>query len=198
MKSAYFCDSGLVSFLSVFPLGKIVEVGLVGKEGFIGLPLLAGFHTAPTLAIVQIEATAFRMDAETLIEILLLCPDLERRLQQFSQFMAMQPTQMAICNLVHEVDMRLARWLLMSADRVGSNSLALTQEVLAQMLGTRRPSVSVAARTFQRAALIAYTPGDIEITDRKGLEGAACECYGIIQRQLKQWASTSNWKIHFE
>src|SRR5712675_3068555 len=92
LKSAYFCDSGLVSILSVFPDGKSVEVGLVGKEGFIGVPLVAGFHTSPTRAIAQIEGSAFRIDAETLTGMLPQCPYLERQLQQFSQIMAMQGT----------------------------------------------------------------------------------------------------------
>src|ERR1700685_2258399 len=122
LKSAYFCNSGLISVLSVFPDGKSVEVGLVGKEGFIGLPLVAGFRTAPTPAITQIEGSAFRIGGNTLTEILRECPKLERALQQFAQIMAMQVTQIAACNRLHEVNERLARWLLMSADRVGENS----------------------------------------------------------------------------
>ena len=135
LKSAYFCDTGLVSILCVFPDGKSVEVGLVGKEGFVGLPLVAGFPTAATRAIAQIEAMAFRVDGETLMGILRECPHLERRLQQFSQIMAMQVTQIAACNRLHETNERLARWLLMSADRIGSNSLPLTQECLGSDAG---------------------------------------------------------------
>jgi CRP-like cAMP-binding protein len=187
LKSAYFCNTGLISILSVFPDGKCVEVGLVGKEGFIGLPLVAGFRTAPTRAIAQIEATAFRVDGETLMVILRQCPELERRLQQFSQIMAMQVTQIAACNRLHEVNERLARWLLMSADRIGSNSVPLTQEFLAQMLGTRRSTVTVAAGMLQTAGLINHTRGDVEIIDRPKLEEAACECYGIMQRQIEEW-----------
>src|SRR5580692_11811849 len=166
LKSAYFCNNGLVSILSVFPDGKSVEVGLVGKEGFIGLPLVVGFRTAPTRAIAQIEGSSFRMDGEALIGLLPQCPKLERRLQQFSQIMAMQVTQIAACNRLHEVNERLARWLLMSADRIGSSSVPLTQEFLAQMLGTRRSSVTVAAGILQKAGLITYSRGDVEIIDR--------------------------------
>jgi CRP-like cAMP-binding protein len=187
LKSAYFCDTGLVSILSVFPDGKSVEVGLVGKEGFVGLPLVAGFRTAPTRAVAQIEATAFRVDGEALMVILRQCPSLERQLQQFSQIMAMQVTQIAACNRLHEVDERLARWLLMSADRIGSNSVPLTHEFLAQMLGTRRSSVTVAAGMLEKAGLIAHSRGDVEIIDREKLEEAACECYGLMQRQVKAW-----------
>jgi CRP-like cAMP-binding protein len=189
LKSAWFCNSGLVSILSVFPDGKTVEVGLVGKEGFIGVPLVAGFRTAPTRAITQIEGSAFRIDSDKLIALLGECPKLERRLQQFSQILAMQVTQIAACNRLHEVDERLARWLLMSADRVGSNSVPLTQELIAQMLGTRRSSVTVAAGILQKAGLIAHTRGDVEIIDRPRLEEASCECYAIMHRQIREWWS---------
>jgi CRP-like cAMP-binding protein len=189
LKSAYFCDSGLVSILTVFPNGKSVEVGLVGKEGFIGVPLVAGFRTAATRAIAQIEATAFRIGSETLKAAVQQYPTLERRLQQFAQVMAMQSTQIAACNRLHEVEERLARWLLMSADRIESNSVPLTQEFLAQMLGTRRSSVTVAAGLLQKAGLIAHTRGDVEIIDRSKLEAAACECYGIMRWQTEKWHS---------
>jgi CRP-like cAMP-binding protein len=186
-RSAYFCNSGLVSILSVFPDGKSVEVGLIGKEGFIGLPLLAGFRTAPTRAIAQIAGSAFRVDGETLMGVLRQCPKLERRLQQFSQVMAMQVTQIAACNRLHEVNERLARWLLMSADRIASNSVPLTHELLAQMLGTRRSSVTVAVGMLQKAGLIAHSRGDVKIIDRQKLEEAACECYGIMLGQIEEW-----------
>ncbi|MBZ5658153.1 MAG: Crp/Fnr family transcriptional regulator [Acidobacteriia bacterium] len=187
LKSAYFCDTGLVSILSVFPDGKSVEVGLIGKEGFVGLPLVAGFRTSATRAVAQIEATAFRVDGETLLALLRQCPNLERRLQQFSQLMAMQVTQIAACNRLHEVNERLARWLLMSADRVSSNSLPLTHELIAQMLGTRRSSVTVAAGMLQKAGLISHARGGVQIIDRPRLEEAACECYDLMQRQTKEW-----------
>jgi CRP-like cAMP-binding protein len=195
LKSAWFCDSGLISILSVFPDGKSVEVGLVGREGFIGVPLVAGFLTASTRAIAQIQATAFRIGADRLTALLRRCPRLERRLQQFSQIMAMQVTQIAACNRLHEVEERLARWLLMSADRVGSNDVPLTQEFLAQMLGTRRSSVTVAAGILQKAGLITYARGDVRITDRKQLEEAACECYMLMVRQIREWQGERAWSM---
>lgn len=187
LKSAYFCDSGLISILSVFSDGKSVEVGLVGKEGFVGIPLVAGFRSSPTRAETQIEATAFRVDAEALLGLLGQCTQLERRLQQFSQLMAMEVTQIAACNRLHEVNERLARWLLMSADRIGSNSVPLTQEFLGNMLGTRRSSVTVASGILQKAGLINHARGGVEIVDRPKLEAAACECYEMMQRQSRQW-----------
>jgi len=191
MRSVYFCNTGLISILSVLSDGKSVEVGLIGREGLIGLPLIAGFRTAANRAVVQIKGTALRVDSDAFAVLLRECPRFERKLQQFSQIMAMQATQIAACNRLHEVEARLARWLLMSADRVGSASLGLTQEVLGQMLGTRRSSVTVAAGVLQKAGLISYTRGDVRIVQRAKLERAACECYGLMQRQVKVWQSQS-------
>jgi CRP-like cAMP-binding protein len=192
LKSAYFCNTGMISILSVFPDGKSVEVGLVGKEGFVGVPLLAGFRTSPTRSVAQIDdSTAFRVDGEALIVILSQCPKLERSLQQFAQMSAMQVTQLAACNRLHEVHERLARWLLMCADRVESSSLPLTQEFLGQMLGTRRSSVTVAAGILQKAGIIAHGHGVVEIINRRKLEKAACECYELMQHQTKDWQSLS-------
>jgi CRP-like cAMP-binding protein len=189
LKSVYFCNSGMISILSVFPDGKSVEVGLVGKEGVVGLPLLVGFRTAATRAISQIDATAFRVDGEALIAFLRKFPMLERSLQQYSLTFTMEITQIAACNRLHDVEERLARWLLMCADRVKSTQLPLTQEFLAQMLGTRRSSVTVAAGILQKAAMIAYNRGDVKIIDRPKLEAAACECYELMQRQRNRWRS---------
>lgn len=192
LRSGYFCNTGLVSILTVFSDGRSVEVGLVGDEGFVGVPLVAGLRSSPTRAIAQIEGTAFRMDSETLIAVLRQSPRLERQLQQYSQNLAMQATQIAACNRLHEVDERLARWLLMSADRIGSNYVPLTQEFLAQMLGTRRASVTVAAGILQRAGLITHSRGNVRIIDRKKLEAASCDCYGMMQRQIRDWESDSH------
>jgi CRP-like cAMP-binding protein len=191
LKSVYFGNSGMISILSVFPDGKSVEVGLVGKEGFVGLPLLVGFQTTPTRAISQIDATAFRVDAGALVALLPKCPSLGRSLQQYSQIFAMEITQIAACNRLHEVHERLARWLLMCADRVSSNDLPLTQEFLGQMLGTRRSSVTVAAGILHRAGIIAYTRGDVKIVNRRKLEETTCECYRIMQRQISRWQNGS-------
>jgi CRP-like cAMP-binding protein len=189
LKSAYFCNTGMVSVLSVLSDGRCVEVGLVGREGLVGLPLVAGFRSASNRAVVQIEATAFRISADALSEFLRTCPVLERRLQQASQISAMEVTQIAACNRLHEVEERLTRWLLMSGDRAESNSLPLTQELLGQMLGARRSSVTVAAGILQKAGLIQYTRGNVTIKDREKLKDASCECYELIQTQIKVWRS---------
>jgi CRP-like cAMP-binding protein len=188
IKSVYFVNTGLQSVLTVQPDGKSVEVGLIGKEGFVGIPIAAGFRTSPTRVVTQGEGTAFRIDASTLGKILPLSPALHLEMQRFAQRLAMQSTQIAACNRLHDVAERLARWLLMSRDRIGIDELPLTQEFLSQMLGTRRSSVSVAASTLQKAGIITYTRGNVIISDRRRLEEAACDCYEVIQRQLQIWS----------
>jgi CRP-like cAMP-binding protein len=187
LKSGYFCNSGLFSVLIVLPDGKSVEVGLVGWDGFSAAPLVAGFRTSSTRTVVQTEGAAFRIDASQLRGLLRECPALQRQLQRYAQILALQAAQIAACNRLHEVDERLARWLLMTQDRVGSNALQLTQEFMAQMLGSRRPSVTVSAGILQKAGLITYTRGNVTILNRKRLEQAACDCYALLQEQTKEW-----------
>jgi CRP-like cAMP-binding protein len=187
LKSGYFCNSGVFSVLTVMPDGKSVEVALVGKEGFSAVPLVAGFRTSNTRTVVQTEGAALRIDAAHLRNILPECPVLERQLQRYSQFLSLQAVQIAACNRLHEVDERLARWLLMTEDRIGTNSLPLTQEFISQMLGTRRSSVTVSAGTLQKAGLINYTRGNVTILNRVRLEEAACDCYRMLQEQVKEW-----------
>ena len=189
---AYFLNSGLASVLNVMEDGKSVEVGLTGKEGFVGLPLLVGFKTSPSRVIIQIAGSGYRINASTLISVLTKCRTLEKRLYRFSQVLAAQASQIAACNRLHEVDERLARWLLMSRDRIDSNLVPLTQEFLAHMLGTRRSSVTVAASILQKARLINYSRGQVNIVDPKGLEEAACECYGAMVQQFSRWNGESS------
>jgi len=196
IKYAYFMNSGLASVLNVTRQGKSVEVGLMGKEGFVGVPLLVGFTSSPTRVIVQIEGSAFRLSAATLVECLRTCPILEKRMHRHSQVLAMQASQVATCNTLHNVDERLARWLLMSQDRIGGNVVPLTQEFLAHVLGTRRASVTVAAVLLQKAGLIRYSRGSVNIKDRQALEEAACECYGALAKQSAKWDSEIGYQQH--
>jgi CRP-like cAMP-binding protein len=189
IKSGYFVNSGVVSVLAVQPDGKSVEVGLIGKEGFVGLPLLVGYRTSPTRVVAQADGDAYRCSADALMRAVRDCPELEQLLHRFSHQLAMQTTQIAACNRLHNVEERLARWILMTADRLSTNNLPLTQEFLGHMLGTRRSSVTVAAGTLQKAGLISYTRGNVTILNRKKLEDAACDCYAIVQQQLKDWES---------
>src|SRR6266576_389442 len=187
MRSGYFINSGLMSVLTVQPDGKSVEVGLIGREGFLGLPLLVGYQSSPTRIVTQGDATAYRCSDGDLRKLLQQYPQLEKQLHRFGQRLAMQTTQIAACNRLHDVVERLARWILMSHDRILSDQLPLTQEFLSQMLGTRRSSVTVSAGTLQKAGMISYTRGTVTILNREQLEDATCDCYGIVVRQLKEW-----------
>ena len=177
----------MASIMNVMPDGKSVEVGLTGQEGFVGLPIAVGFETSPTLAVMQVAGTAFRMHADAIKTILRVSPQLAEQLHRYSFELAFQGAQLAGCNRLHEVDERLARWLLMSQDRVGSSNFLLTQESLSTMLGTRRASVTIAAGMLQKAGLITYQRGHVKIKNRGALERASCECYRILNQQLKSW-----------
>jgi CRP-like cAMP-binding protein len=187
IKCGYFVNTGMISILAVQPDGKSVEVGLIGNEGFVGLPLVVGYRSSPTRTVIQGDATAYRCDVETLRQLTGQYPELLQQIHRFGQRLAMQTTQIAACNRLHEVEERLARWILMTQDRIASELLPLTQEFMGQMLGIRRASVTVAAGILQRAGLISYTRGNVTILDRPKLEEVACDCYGIVQRQLKDW-----------
>ena len=191
IKFGYFLNRGMTSILTVLAEGKSVEVGLTGRDGFVGLPLIVGFSSGPTQAMVQIAGNGFRIGARALIQVVGRCPVLGKRLQRYVQMLGMQGTQVAACNRLHEVDERLARWLLMCEDRISSRLVPLTQEFLAHMLGTRRASVTVAAGMLQKAGLITYQRGHVNILDRPRLEAASCECYAIMRQQTVKWERES-------
>jgi CRP-like cAMP-binding protein len=187
----FFLNRGVISIIHVMTDGKSVEVGLTGKEGFVGLPVVVGYSTSPTRAIVQIAADGYKISAQNLRNALRTCPALQASLQRYSQELSVQAIQIAACNRLHEVDERLARWLLMSQDRVGESTFILTQEFISHMLGTRRASVTVAAGMLQKAGLIDYSRGQVTIINRAGLEEASCECYAEINRQIDRWHEDS-------
>jgi CRP-like cAMP-binding protein len=137
--------------------------------------------------VVQADATAYRLDVATLRRFLPECPELEKQIQRFAMVLAMQSTQLAARNRLHDIEERLARWMIMSHDRIGGDTLPLTQEFLGQMLGARRSSVRVAASVLQKAGVITYTRGNVTILDKRKLTEAACDCYEIIQRQKASW-----------
>jgi CRP-like cAMP-binding protein len=189
IKSVYFLNDGLASVIAVQPDGKTVEVGITGKEGFVGIPVVFGFTTSATRVVTQCDGGAYRMDAAALRNLLPRCPKFALALQQYSLLLSAQSTQLAACNRLHEVEERLARWLLMSHDRIGNQTMPLTQDFLGQMLGTRRSTVSMSASILQKAGMITYTRGNVTIVDRAKLEEAACDCYAIIQQQSRAWLS---------
>ena len=184
---AYFVESGLLSVVNLQPDGKLVEVALIGRGGFAGLPVIDGFRSSPSRVIAQTDGTAFRIKPELLIQALSRSPILMRELHRFGQRMAMQTTHIAACHRLHEVNERLARWLLMSQDFLGSSELPLTQELLGQMLGTRRSSVSIAAGLLHKAGIITYVRGKVTVLDKNRLEELACHCYAAIRQQLRMW-----------
>ena len=178
----YFPNSGLVSLLVVTSDAKSVEVSTVGHEGFIGMPLAAGIRDSFQRVIVQAAGEAFRIRGELLPTLLADLPVLQRSITRYLLLQGMQVGQVAACNRLHEIEQRLARWLLMSHDRSGGRSFPITHDLLSQMLGSGRPSVTVAAGTLQRAGLIEYTRGMVKVLSRPGLEEAACECYDAMRR----------------
>jgi CRP-like cAMP-binding protein len=192
IKFGYFLNEGLASVLSVMESEKSVEVGLCGREGFVGLPLTVGFTTSPAQVVMQVAGSGFRISGSDLRIVLRKCPNLAMGLARFSHEMGFQAAQVAACNRLHEMDQRLARWLLMSQDRLDGNVVPLTQDYLSHMLGTRRASVTVAAGMLQKAGLITYKRGAVTIEDRTRLEEASCECYSVLTAQIKKWQSEAD------
>jgi CRP-like cAMP-binding protein len=191
IKFAYFPNTAMSSVLNLMADGKCVEVGLVGTEGMVGMPLMANLNSSPNLTVIQAPGTLFRIKAQEFKAILPDCPQLNHELVHYAQVVALEIMQIAACNRLHEFHERLARWLLMSENRISSQVLPLTEEFLAQMLGTRRASVSVAFSILRKARLIRHSRSQIIILDRKGLEEASCECYKAIQTQLAMWRDES-------
>lgn len=182
LEFVYFPNRGMISLVVVMNDGKTAEAGIVGNEGFTGTPASVGLTRSPLQAVVQITGDGFRVAVAALQNTLESAPRLQWMLSRYAVVQGMQVAQTAACNRLHDVKQRLARWLLMTQDRVDSGSLPITHDFLASMLGTDRPSVSLAAGVLQKKKLIQYTRGAVKIVNRKKLEDFACECYGITQQ----------------
>ena len=182
LEFAHFLNQGLISLVVVMKDGRTAEAGIVGNEGFIGTSAAVGLKGSPLQAVVQITGDGFRIEIAALQSILQSAPALQLILSRYGVVQGIQVAQTAACNRLHDIQQRLARWLLMTQDRVDSESLPITHDFLATMLGTDRPSVTTAAGVLQKEKIIEYTRGAVQIVNRKKLEGAACECYGIIQQ----------------
>ncbi|WP_149539165.1 Crp/Fnr family transcriptional regulator [Siccirubricoccus phaeus] len=180
--AAWFVETGTVSMLARLEEGGLMEVGIVGPEGMAGLPLVFGTGVSPIEALVQVPGRSLRIAGAAFRRALAESPALLPLLLRYAQVFYAQVTQAAACNGNHTLEQRLARWLLMVHDRVMGDELPLTQEFLAQMLGVRRPGVTIAAGILQNAGLIRHRRGHVTILDRDGLENASCECYGAIRR----------------
>jgi CRP-like cAMP-binding protein len=179
----YFPTSAVVASLYTTESGATAEMCLVGSDGVVGVPLFLGGDTTPNKAVVVVAGRAFRMRAKTLREEFALGGPLQTLLLRYTHALITQISQTAVCNRLHAVEQRLPRWLLMCHDRVETNELQMTQELISNMLGGRRETVTVAAGRLQDAGLIRYARGHITILDRKGLEAAACECYPIVEAE---------------
>ena len=179
---AYFLNEGLASLVVLTSDGHSVEVAIVGREGIVGTPLAVGIHRGPYRSIMQIPGTGVRLKSEILEDKMREAPELRLMLNRYVLVQGLQIAQIAACNRLHEIEQRLARWLLMCQDRVASEILPVTHEFLAQMLGTGRPSVSLAAGILQKAGFIENLRGSVKIINRKQLESAACECYKVMQQ----------------
>src|SRR5688572_21417293 len=181
IRHVYFPSDCMVSLLALADGHRALEVGLVGCEGMLGVPLTLGVRESPVRALVQGSGTALRMKAAPFLTELRHNLPLQRAVNRYTYDLMVQVTQTAACNRFHKVEARLARWLLMTRDRMRSNEFRLTQDMLGNMLGVLRVAVTTAAGTLQRRKLIRYTRGAICILDSKALEAIACRCYQIVK-----------------
>jgi CRP-like cAMP-binding protein len=189
VEHVHFPLGGIVSLTIEMEDGLVVEVGTIGNEGMTAIPLVHGAATSPTNAFSQIAGDALRMSAGDFEEEFARHEDFARVISRYAQAFYAQVAQSTACNRLHPVEQRMARWLLMSQDRTGSDIVPLTQEFLGQMLGVRRASVNVVAGMLQQAGFIRYSRGVITVLDRSGLESASCECYMIVQRHFERLLS---------
>ena len=180
IRHVYFPDASLVSLLTLADGHLALEVGLIGREGMVGIPLALGVGISPIRALVQGAGAAMRMKSAPFLKELRHNLHLQHALYRYTHTLMAQVAQTAACNRFHMVEERLARWLLMTRDRVQSNDFRLTQEFLAHMLGVRREGVTMAAGQLQKRKLIEYSRGNISVLNQKGLEAASCSCYRTV------------------
>jgi len=183
MSHVYFPLDSIVSLLCVMEDGASTEIAVVGHEGVVGVSLFMGGETTPSRAIVQSAGVAYRLKGKFLKYEFYRAGSMQRLMLRYTQALLTQMAQTAVCNRHHSLDKQLCRWLLLSLDRLPSNELFMTQELIANMLGVRREGVTEAAGNLQRAGLIAYNRGHITVIDRRGLEARVCECYAVVKRE---------------
>jgi CRP-like cAMP-binding protein len=186
----YFPLTGFVSLVTDIAGHHPLEVGLIGNEGMLGATLALGVGTSPLRGVVQGEGSALRLPTRLFERELVESPALADTIRRYVYVLMAQLTQTTVCTCFHEIQPRLARWLLMTHDRAQADSFHLTHQLLADMLGVRRSAVTIAAGTLQSTGLISYTRGEITVVDRQGLEGMACECYrAVIDDYARQFPS---------
>lgn len=186
VEAVLFPEGGMCSLLATLEGGEQVEVGVVGREGLVGLPLVFGDDRSLVEVRVQMEGKALRLGAAALRAAMEESAALRGLLHRYALAFQAQVTMTAACNTRHAIEQRLARWLLIAHDRAGADEFPMTHEFLSVMLGVRRPGVSLAAGVLQKAGLIRYVRGRMEITDRPGLEAASCECYHVTKREFER------------
>ena len=182
----YFPESCIVSLLYTMENGTSAEIGVVGNEGVVGIALFMGGETTPNRAVVQSGGLSLKLRLGVLNEEFRRGGEFQQLLLRYTQALITQMSQTAVCNRLHTEDQQLCRWLLLSHDRLDSNELTMTQELIANMLGVRREGVTVAAGRLQAAGLIQYHRGHITILDRAGLETRACECYQVVRSEFER------------
>jgi CRP-like cAMP-binding protein len=182
----YFPLTGMASLVIVLQDGTAIESTTVGREGFVGTPLLNGVLTARYRGICQVEGTFLVLNARIFISIIDDLPELKRRLLRYSQFSSEVAAQSAACNSIHNVEQRCARWLLITADGTGTTTFSLTHEFLSQMLAVRRPGVTVVIGSFVRKALVTKSYGKVTLLDVEGLKKVSCECYATIRSKARE------------
>jgi CRP-like cAMP-binding protein len=186
IEAVWFVESGWVSLVTTLEDGTQAEVGLIGREGMVGLPLVVGVDSSFSEAFVQGDGTALQMEAGAFLRAMDENHGLRTLMLRYSDAMNAQVTQTAACNGRHGLEQRLARWILMAHDRADGDHLQMTQEFLGLMLCVYRPSITVVASTLQRAGIIRYSRGHITVLDRSALEATACDCYGAVRRRFER------------
>jgi CRP-like cAMP-binding protein len=189
LRHIYFPTDSIVSLLYVLKNGASAEIAVVGNEGAIGVALFMGGETTPSRAIVQSAGFAYRLTGNRLKQEFNRHGQMLHVLLRYTQSLITQMAQTAVCNRHHSVDQQLCRWLLLSLDRLSSNQLTMTQELIANMLGVRREGVTEAAGRLQKQGVIQYRRGQITVLDRARLELASCECYAVVKRETDRLLS---------
>jgi CRP-like cAMP-binding protein len=179
----YFPTTSIVSLLYVLADGASAEIAIVGNEGLVGVALFMGGESTPSRAVVQSEGWAYRLKGQLLRDEFTRGGEMQHLLLRYTQSLLTQMAQTAVCNRHHTIDQQLCRWLLLSLDRLSSDELNMTQELIANMLGVRREGVTEAAGNLQNAGLIHYSRGRITVVDRPGLEARCCECYKVVKQE---------------
>jgi CRP-like cAMP-binding protein len=189
LRHVYFPTTAIVSLHYVMASGASSESAGVGNEGVVGVSLFMGGNTTPSAAVVQTAGHAYRLEGDKLLQEFNRAGLMQRLLLRYTQALMTQMAQTAACNRHHSVEQQLCRWLLLTLDRMATNELVMTQELIASMLGVRREGITEAAGNLQRAGVISYRRGHIAVLDRPGLEARVCECYAVVKTELHRLMS---------